>query len=73
MSKDEAYTVTVHTASGSRDIVIEAGDDVLKGLGYEGTIEAFLAMVAGAPSPVPWEQTRAILEVLIAAREAVPA
>ncbi|MGW4470424.1 Gfo/Idh/MocA family protein [Nonomuraea sp. NPDC004354] len=73
VSESEAYTVTVHTREGSREIVIEGGDDVLKGLGYEGTVEAFLAMVGGAPSPVPWAQTRAILDVLVRAREAVPA
>ncbi|MEU4544536.1 Gfo/Idh/MocA family protein [Nonomuraea dietziae] len=73
VSDSEAYTVTVHTREGSRDIVIDSGDDVLKGLGYEGTVEAFLAMVGGAPSPVPWAQTRAILGVLMDAREAVPA
>ncbi|NUR90622.1 MAG: Gfo/Idh/MocA family oxidoreductase [Nonomuraea sp.] len=73
VSDEERYTVTVHTRTGSREIVIESGDDVLKGLGYEGTIEAFLAMVGGAPSPVPWEQTRAVLDVLISAREAAPA
>jgi predicted dehydrogenase len=72
VSESEAYTVTVHTRGGSRDIVVTPGDDVLKGLGYEGTVEAFLAMVGGAPSPVPWEQTRAILDILISAREAVP-
>ncbi|MGW5683649.1 Gfo/Idh/MocA family protein [Nonomuraea sp. NPDC003754] len=73
VSESEAYTVTVHTREGSREIVIEGGDDVLKGLGYEGTVEAFLAMVGGAPSPVPWAQTRAILDVLVRARQAVPA
>ncbi|MFD1934030.1 Gfo/Idh/MocA family protein [Nonomuraea mangrovi] len=73
VSESEAYTVTVHTREGSSEIVIEGGDDVLKGLGYEGTVEAFLAMVGGAPSPVPWAQTRAILDVLVTAREAVPA
>ncbi|MFI6595398.1 Gfo/Idh/MocA family protein [Nonomuraea sp. NPDC050536] len=73
VSDGERYTVTAHTRAGEREIVIDAGDDPLKGLGYEGTIEAFLAMVAGAPSPVPWEQTRAILEILVSAREAVPA
>ncbi|MFI6496371.1 Gfo/Idh/MocA family protein [Nonomuraea typhae] len=73
VSGDEAYTVTVHTASGGEHIVIEPGEDHLRGLGYEGTVEAFLGMVGGAPSPVPWEQTRAILEVLVSAREAAPA
>ncbi|MEV1171061.1 Gfo/Idh/MocA family oxidoreductase [Nonomuraea sp. NPDC049784] len=70
VSEGESYAVTVHRADGSDAIVIESGDDPVKGLGYEGTIDAFLSMVRGAPSPVPWEQTRAILEVLVAAREA---
>lgn len=70
VSGSESYTVTVHTAETSEDILITGGDDVLEGLGYHGTIDAFLAMVGGEPSPVPWEQTRAILDVLVAAREA---
>jgi predicted dehydrogenase len=69
VSDEESYTVTVHRRGGTDTIVIEGGDDHVKGLGYEGTIEAFLAMVGGAPSPVPWAETRAILEVLVAARE----
>ncbi|MGW0197092.1 Gfo/Idh/MocA family protein [Nonomuraea sp. NPDC003201] len=69
VSEGEAYTVTVHRRDGSESIVIESGDDPVKGLGYEGTIDAFLSMVRGAPSPVPWEQTRAILDVLVTARE----
>ncbi|MFI7133745.1 Gfo/Idh/MocA family protein [Nonomuraea sp. NPDC050153] len=69
VSEGEDYTVTVHTRDGSESIAIESGDDPVKGLGYEGTIDAFLSMVRGAPSPVPWEQTRAILDVLVTARE----
>ncbi|GII92431.1 Gfo/Idh/MocA family protein [Sinosporangium siamense] len=65
----ESYTVSVHTAEDTEQIVIESGADVLKGLGYEGTIDAFLSMVHGAPSPVPWGETRAILNILISARE----
>lgn len=71
VSAEEAYTVTVHKRDSTAAIVIESGDDHLKGLGYEGTIDAFLAMVAGAPSPVPWQQTRAVLDVLVSAREFV--
>jgi len=70
VSGSESYTVTVHTAETSEDIVIATGSDVIENLGYHGTIDAFLAMVGGAPSPVPWEQTRAILDVLVTAREA---
>ncbi|MEV0152009.1 MULTISPECIES: Gfo/Idh/MocA family oxidoreductase [unclassified Nonomuraea] len=72
VSEGEAYTVTVHRRDSSETVVIEGGDDPVKGLGYEGTIAAFLDMVAGAPSPVPWEQTRAVLGVLVAARESAP-
>ncbi|WP_232661285.1 Gfo/Idh/MocA family protein [Pseudonocardia sp. TRM90224] len=69
VSAEEAYTVAVHRAGGTDTIVVEGGDEPLRGLGYEGTIAAFLAMVGGAPSPVPWVQTRAVLEVLVSARE----
>lgn len=71
VSADEAYTVTVHKRDTTDTIVVESGDDHLKGLGYEGTIAAFLAMVDGGPSPVPWAQTRAVLDVLVSAREFV--
>ncbi|RVX40027.1 putative dehydrogenase [Nonomuraea polychroma] len=69
VSASESYSVTVHTRDATETIVIEGGDDPMAGLGYEGTIEAFLAMVGGAPSPVPWEETRAVLDVLVSARE----
>lgn len=65
VSEGEAYEVTVHTAAGERRVVLRGGADQL---GYRDTIEAFLAMVRGAPSPVPWAQTRAVLGVLAAAR-----
>jgi predicted dehydrogenase len=67
VSAAESYTVTLHRADGSEDVVI-TGDE--EALGYRGTIDAFLAMVGGAPSPVPWSQTRAVLDVLVSAREA---
>ncbi|GAA3689277.1 hypothetical protein GCM10022224_063420 [Nonomuraea antimicrobica] len=69
VSRDESYGVTLHGRDGSSAIVIESGDDPVRQLGYEGTIDAFLSMVRGAPSPVPWGETRAILEVLVRARE----
>lgn len=69
VSAAESYVVTVHTADGSEDLVITSTDDVFEDLGYRGTIDAFLAMVGGAPSPVPWAETRAILDLLITARE----
>lgn len=63
----EAYEVTVHTVGGERRVVLSGGEDAL---GYRATIEAFLRMVGGEPSPVAWEQTRAVLGVLAAARAA---
>ncbi|WP_336205674.1 Gfo/Idh/MocA family protein [Nonomuraea sp. LPB2021202275-12-8] len=69
VSEGEAYTVTVHRRDGDERIVIESGDDPVHGLGYAGTIEAFLDMVRGAPSPVPWAETRAVLGILVSARE----
>ncbi|MEU6411984.1 Gfo/Idh/MocA family oxidoreductase [Microbispora sp. NPDC046933] len=72
VTEEESYTVTVHRRGSSETVVIEGGDDPVKGLGYQGTIEVFLEMVAGAPSPVPWAQTRAILDVLVSARESAP-
>jgi len=61
----EAYEVTVQTPAGERRVVLRGGEG---DLGYRATIDAFLGMVAGAPSPVPWAQTRAVLGVLAAAR-----
>ena len=67
VSQDEAYEVTVHTVSGERRVVLRGGADEL---GYRATIDAFVSMVRGASSPVPWAQTRAVLGVLAAARAA---
>ncbi|MEV4068316.1 Gfo/Idh/MocA family protein [Nonomuraea fuscirosea] len=69
VSESESYAVTVHRRDSTETIVIEGGGDPVRGLGYEGTIEAFLAMAAGAPSPVPWRETRAVLDVIVCARE----
>lgn len=66
----ESYAVTVHTRTGDVTRVIEPGPDPVHGLGYRATIDAFLDMVRGGPTPVPWAQTRAILDVLTAARAA---
>jgi predicted dehydrogenase len=65
VSEGEAYEVTVHTAAGERRVVLRGGADEL---GYRATIDAFVGMVRGAPSPVPWAQTRAVLDVLTSAR-----
>ena len=65
VSQGESYEVTVYTAAGERRVVLRGGADEL---GYRATVDAFLDMVAGAPAPVPWEQTRAVLEILASAR-----
>jgi len=64
----ESYHVTVLTADGSREVVLTGGADAELALGYRATIEAFLRMVDGAPSPVPWSETRAVLGAVTAAR-----
>lgn len=67
-TETESYTVTVHTRTGEATTVIEPGEDPVEQFGYRATIEAFLALVRGGPNPVPWAQTRAILDVLTRAR-----
>ncbi|NUT37508.1 MAG: hypothetical protein HOV79_31065 [Hamadaea sp.] len=69
----EAYEVTVQTAAGSRSVTLSGGADAETALGYRGTIEAFLRMIGGEPSPVPWTETRAVLATLAAARAATRA
>lgn len=66
----ESYEVTVHLRAGEVRTVIEPGEDPVEGLGYRGMIEAFLGLVREGTSPVPWAQTRAILDVLTTARAA---
>lgn len=65
VSADEAYEVSAHTSAGTRGVVLAGGEEEL---GYHATMAAFLAMVEGAPSPVPWAQTRAVLGTLAEAR-----
>jgi predicted dehydrogenase len=64
----ESYEVAVHTPSGDRRVVLEAGAKPEVALGYRGTLDAFLSMVDGASSPVPWEETHAVLSALVQAR-----
>jgi predicted dehydrogenase len=65
VSEGEAYEVTVHTTTGEHRVMLRGGTDEL---GYGATIDAFLSMVKGDPSPVPWGQTRSVLGILAAAR-----
>jgi predicted dehydrogenase len=63
----ESYEITLYTSAGQLRAVLQGG---VEELGYLATLNAFLSMVDGALSPVPWQQTRAILEVLTEARAA---
>jgi predicted dehydrogenase len=70
VAESEGYELRVETLDGPREIRLDStgSDDPL---GYRQTVEHFLAMVEdGAPSPVPWAETRAILAALVAASEA---
>ena len=72
-SDTESYEVVLHTAAGDERVVLAGGEDTERSLGYRDTIAAFLTMVAGAPSPVPWAQTHAVLRALVDARAVAPA
>jgi predicted dehydrogenase len=65
----ESYEVTVHTTEGEQRVVLSGGVEPEVALGYRGTLDAFLSMVDGAPSPVPWRETHAVLSALVRARE----
>lgn len=67
-SQTESYELILHTAAGEHRVTLEGGAEPEAALGYRGTLNAFLAMVGGAPSPVPWEETHAVLSILVAAR-----
>ena len=71
VTADESYEVVLHTAEGERRVRLSGGGDTETALGYRATVDAFLSMVRGAPSPVPWEQTSTILRVLADARATV--
>ena len=56
----------------------EAGTDLSRSedppgvaVGYAGVVEHTLAMAEGADAPVPWEETREVIAVLLAARQAM--
>jgi predicted dehydrogenase len=68
-SDTESYEVVLHTAARDERVVLAGGEG---SLGYRDTIAAVLTMVGGAPSPVPWTQTHAVLRALVDARAAAP-
>ncbi|WFR70910.1 hypothetical protein P9209_15820 [Prescottella defluvii] len=64
----EGYDVTVHTESGVHRMSLD-GSDHHRSLGYLDCMQVALAMAAGAPSPVPWERSRAVVETTLAAAQ----
>ncbi|MFI5717207.1 hypothetical protein [Nocardia sp. NPDC051750] len=62
---DEGYEVVVHTETGVHRISLSGSDD----LGYIDCLRAVLAMAQGAPSPVPWERSRAVVRTTLAAAQ----
>ncbi|QOR69708.1 hypothetical protein IM660_13665 [Ruania alkalisoli] len=63
VTEHEGYEIDVETVDGPRQVRLPAsGDDAL---GYRATTQRLVAMVDdAAPSPVPWEQTRAVVDLL---------
>ncbi|WP_159619652.1 Gfo/Idh/MocA family oxidoreductase [Ruania rhizosphaerae] len=62
-TEHEGYEIDVETVDGPRQVRLPtSGDDPL---GYRATTQRFVAMVDdAAPSPVPWEQTRTVVDLL---------
>jgi len=64
----EGYDVTVHTETGVHRMALD-GSDHHRSLGYLDCMQAALAMADGAPSPVPWERSRAVIETTLTAAQ----
>ncbi|SEE99112.1 Gfo/Idh/MocA family protein [Ruania alba] len=63
VTEHEGYEIDVETVDGPRRVHLPAG--TTDPLGYRATTQRFVAMVdEAAPSPVPWEQTRAVVDLL---------
>lgn len=68
-SDQESYELVIHRADGDETIAIGAADDRGKDpYGFSATMARFADMLAGAPSPVPWEQTASVLRAVVTAR-----
>lgn len=61
----ECYEVVVHTEAGVRRVSLEHPD----GLGYLDCLRAVLAMAEGAPPPVPWARSRAVVRTTLTAAQ----
>ncbi|MGW5382110.1 hypothetical protein [Nocardia sp. NPDC003963] len=61
----ECYEVVVHTESGVRRVSLEPPGS----LGYLDCLRAVLAMAEGAPPPVPWPRSRAVVRTTLAAAQ----
>lgn len=64
----EHYEVVIHTATGVHRATLD-GTDHYVSLGYLDCMRAVLAMAGGAPSPVPWERSRAVIDTTITAAQ----
>ncbi|WP_327151730.1 hypothetical protein [Nocardia sp. NBC_01329] len=63
----ECYEVAVHIESGIRRVSLEQPGE----LGYLDCLRAVLAMAEGAPTPVPWPRSRAVVRTTLAAAQLV--
>ncbi|MET8796888.1 Gfo/Idh/MocA family oxidoreductase [Nocardia sp. NPDC004568] len=61
----ECYEVVVHTEAGIRRVSLGQADD----LGYLDCLRAVLAMADGAPPPVPWARSRAVVRTTLTAAQ----
>ncbi|WP_228002809.1 hypothetical protein [Nocardia australiensis] len=64
----ESYEVTVHTESDVHRMTLD-GADHYRTLGYLDCLRAVLAMADGAPAPVTWPRSRAIIETTLSAAQ----
>jgi predicted dehydrogenase len=75
VAESESYEVILETVDGAEALALPSAD--ADPLGYRSTIEAFLELVrdhrAGRPiaSPVPWDETHAILRTIASASSLV--
>ncbi|MEU4839925.1 hypothetical protein [Nocardia testacea] len=61
----EWYEAVVHTEAGIRRVSLGHPDD----LGYLDCLRAVLAMAGGAPPPVPWARSRAVVLTTVRAAQ----
>ena len=65
MAEEQRYVVELTTDDGSRDIPLGGGVDPY---GFHTVARTIAAMAGGAPSPLPWVRSRAVLQAVVDAR-----